>query len=173
MPRRKAPGVRNDVEDEDSGRFMTEGQLSSFMVAFAKAQARSNRQLLESLLLRSPAFTAGAPSPSPSPSSSSAHPSPSGNFAGCTARFNGASRDSDILEAFIDAIVIYKECINIADDDHALRGLPMLLEGEAAVWFRGVKASIASWEDALQRLRAMYGAPRPPYKIFRDIFASE
>ncbi|XP_068632011.1 uncharacterized protein, partial [Battus philenor] len=109
---------------------------------------------------------------SPSPSSSSAHPSPSGNFAGCTARFNGASRDSDILEAFIDAIVIYKECINIADD-HALRGLPMLLEGEAAVWFRGVKSSVASWEDAMQRLRAMYGAPRPPHKIFRDIFASE
>ncbi|CAH2085874.1 unnamed protein product [Euphydryas editha] len=65
-----------------------------------------------------------------------------------------------------------KECTCISDE-HALRGLLMLLEEEAAVWYRGIKSSVTSWEDALHKLRGMFGVPRPPHKLFRDIFAAE
>ncbi|XP_022824006.1 uncharacterized protein LOC111354701 [Spodoptera litura] len=94
------------------------------------------------------------------------------SFAKCTARFNGSSRNADDLEAFIEATEVYRDCTNVSDE-HALRGLPMLLVVEAAVRRQGVKSSITSWTDALQRLRGMFGVPRPGYKILRDIFATE
>ncbi|GBP28282.1 Activity-regulated cytoskeleton associated protein 1 [Eumeta japonica] len=59
----------------------------------------------------------------------------SGSFAKCTASFDGSASDPDVLETFLDAIEVYKECLNI-NDEHALRGLPILLTGNAAVWFR-------------------------------------
>ncbi|XP_068621634.1 irregular chiasm C-roughest protein-like [Battus philenor] len=112
MPRREAPGVRNDVEDEDSGRFMTEAPPATRepFAAIAGLQRRSALTITITIVV------------------------------------------------FGSSVSVEKLC---------------RLHGEAAVWFRGVKSSIASWEDALQRLRAMYGAPRPPHIIFRDIFASE
>lgn len=110
--------------------------------------------------------------PTPSPSCAFPPAPPAGNFSRCTARFDGVSRSADEFEAFIDAISVYKECTTISDE-HALRGLALLLTDQAAVFWRGVKSSITSWEDAVRRLRAMYGAPRPPHKVFRDIFAQE
>lgn len=47
-----------------------------------------------------------------------------GNFVRCTARFSGAN-DTNV-EAFIDAIVVYKDCANI-DSENALKAFPMLL----------------------------------------------
>lgn len=162
MPRRgvniSADRERVEVSDAEEEAPLS-GKLMSFLEGFARAQAESNRQLVESLLDRNPV------NDRVSPPSQSSQPSPyavsrSGNFANCTARFNGLSRDSEVLEAFIDSIEIYKDCTNI-HDDHALRGLPMLLEGEAAVWYRGIRSSINSWDDALKRLRSMYGISRP------------
>ncbi|XP_059061012.1 activity-regulated cytoskeleton associated protein 1-like [Achroia grisella] len=57
-------------------------------------------------------------------------------------------------------------------DTIALKGLAMLLEGDAAVWFRGIRTSITSWEEAMSRLRAMLYAAAT-HKVFRDIFKSE
>ncbi|XP_034840378.1 uncharacterized protein [Maniola hyperantus] len=100
-------------------------------------------------------------------------PPPCGTFAKCSARFAGSlPRDPDVLEAFIDAVEVYKDCTNVSDE-HALRGLPMLLTGEAAVWWQGVKATTTTWAAAIECLRGMFGAPRAPYKIFRDVFAAE
>ncbi|GBP83175.1 Activity-regulated cytoskeleton associated protein 2 [Eumeta japonica] len=93
----------------------------------------------------------------------------SGSFAKCTARFDGSASDPDVLETFLDAIKVYKECLNI-NDEHALRGLPILLTGNAAVWWRGIKSTVSTWPDAVYKLRSMYGVPRPAHKIFSDIF---
>ncbi|XP_028042673.1 uncharacterized protein LOC114252393, partial [Bombyx mandarina] len=93
-------------------------------------------------------------------------------MAKCTARFDGVARDPEAVEAFIDSVEVYKECACVSDDI-ALRGLPMLMEGEAAIWWRGVRNEVSSWPDALKRLRAMYGVPRPAHKVFRDVFSSE
>lgn len=54
---------------------------------------------------------------------------PSGNFSTCKTRFDGEPT-SDV-EAFIDAIVVYKDCLNISDVN-ALKGLSMLFTGNAA-----------------------------------------
>lgn len=134
MPRHRRASNTGGDDDETYREKSFEGQLTSVLEAFTRAQAESNRQLLETLMLATPHIAS-----SPSPSTIAA----SGNFAGCTARFNGTSRDPEVVEAFIDSIQIYKECTNVTDE-HALKGFPMLLEGEAAVWFRGVKGAICS-----------------------------
>ncbi|KAF9794272.1 hypothetical protein SFRURICE_011857 [Spodoptera frugiperda] len=115
---------------------------------------------------------AGASWQSPLPSSPSLNTttSSSGNFAKCTARFTGTSQESEVLEAFIDAVQVHKECADVSDD-HALRGLPMLLEGDATVWWRSARSNVATWKDTVLRLRSMYGTPKPAYKILREMFS--
>ncbi|XP_045541132.1 activity-regulated cytoskeleton associated protein 2-like [Papilio machaon] len=87
----------------------------------------------------------------------------SGNFAKCSTRFDGL-KTSDVL-AFIDAIEVYKSCVNMSDDV-ALRGLPMLLTGLAATWWQGVKDSTPTWQAALESLRQTFGPRLPVHRIF-------
>ncbi|KAF9801824.1 hypothetical protein SFRURICE_019703 [Spodoptera frugiperda] len=88
------------------------------------------------------------------------------NFTRCTARFDGAACNADVVKRSSRAC-------SSTRNDHALRGLPMLLTGDAAVWWRGVRPTVESWDDALRRLRFMYGAARPAHRVLRDIFATE
>ncbi|CAG9133494.1 unnamed protein product [Plutella xylostella] len=161
----------------DAPACVTAAQLSVLLDTIAKA-AETNRVLLERMSSDPRTCTPparrgpGAASPPARATASDYQTPPLGTFAKCTARFVGAGRSADQLDAFIDAVQVYKECANVSDE-HALRGLPMLLEGDAAVWWRGVRASVAGWAAALQRLRAMYGTPLPAYKVFRAIFSSE
>ncbi|XP_059055841.1 uncharacterized protein LOC131849740 [Achroia grisella] len=172
MPRNNArrKSQISDSEEVADVSFSSENQFASLLTAFAKVQAESNSQLVAAILAAQSGGAAGFVSPPPSPHTS---PATLGNFAKCTARFRGdTDADPAVLEAFIDNIEIYKECMSIPDTI-ALKGLPMLLEGDAAVWFRDIRTSVTSWEEAMSRLRAMYGTPRPPHKVFRDIFKSE
>ncbi|KAF9413726.1 hypothetical protein HW555_008172 [Spodoptera exigua] len=110
--------------------------------AFANSQAEANRQLVESLMA---SHAAGGFTATSSPTSSST--SKSGNMSKCTARFDGQNRDPEIVESFIDSIEMYKECA-LVNDDLALRGLPMLLHGEAACkYFLAVSALGANGDD--------------------------
>ncbi|KAF9797030.1 hypothetical protein SFRURICE_006905 [Spodoptera frugiperda] len=147
----------------------TETFLTNIMESFIKMQADTNRCLIETLRSLP---NAGASWQSPSSPSLNTTTSSSGNFAKCTARFTGTSQEPEVLEAFIDAVQVYKECADVSDD-HALRGLPMLLEGDAAVWWRGARNTITTWKDAVFRLRSMYGTPKPAYKILREMFSQE
>ncbi|GBP63067.1 Dynein heavy chain 3, axonemal [Eumeta japonica] len=155
---------------------VSEDQLAALLSTLARSQAESNRILIQSLLAPAPN---GDGTTSPTPSSAAlgslfctAASARSGSFAKCTARFDGSASDPDVLETFLDAIEVYKECLNI-NDEHALRGLPILLTGNAAVWWRGIKSTVSTWPDAVYKLRSMYGVPRPAHKIFRDIFSME
>ncbi|XP_073952524.1 uncharacterized protein [Choristoneura fumiferana] len=145
--------------------FNAEQFVASFMHTFAQSQAEMNRSLIENL--RSTAAT-----PNSRASEPAAAVAPPGNFSTCTARFDGRAQDPEVLEAFLDAVEMYKECTAVSDE-HAVRGLAMLLEGDAAVWWRGVRNSVTTWRDAATRLRAVYGAPRPAYQLLREIFAAE
>ncbi|CAH2062270.1 unnamed protein product, partial [Iphiclides podalirius] len=49
----------------------------------------------------------------------------------------------------------------------------MMLTGDAAVWWRRVRDSVASWPEALARLRAAYGVQKPTYRVLREVFATE
>ncbi|XP_052744379.1 uncharacterized protein LOC112057462 [Bicyclus anynana] len=174
MPPRKDRARKSDDESADESMAtgstvvtMTEQQLETIMTNIAKSQAETSRLLIENILATQRTGS-GTSSPMMAP------PAKLGSFAKCTARFDGtimgSADEADVLEAFIDAVETYKECTNVSDD-HALKGLPMLLTGNAAVWWRGVRDSTPTWNDALLRLRGVYGVPRPGYKIFREVFS--
>ncbi|XP_067216379.1 activity-regulated cytoskeleton associated protein 2-like [Linepithema humile] len=95
---------------------------------------------------------------------------PQGNFSRCTSRFDG-KKTSDV-EAFIDAIVTYKECTNISDEN-ALKGLPILLMDLAATWWQGVKSTVNTWNAAIDLLKLTYGPKKPAYRIYKELFARE
>ena len=57
----------------------------------------------------------------------------SGNFTKCTARFDGDPDSS--VEAFIDAISIFKDSSNVSDEN-ALRGLPLRSVGPDGLCYR-------------------------------------
>ncbi|XP_050559306.1 uncharacterized protein LOC126912218 [Spodoptera frugiperda] len=157
----------------------TQDFISTLIETITRAQVEANRSLVNTLMGSGGDFRASTPV-GPPPSSNAtgggtavaAPPCSEANFVKCTARFDGTSPDAEVLEAFLDAVEIYKECAAVSDE-HALRGLPMLLEGEAAVWWRGVKASVTTWADATARLRATYGVAQPAHLILREIFAKE
>ena len=90
-----------------------------------------------------------------------------GNLTKCTASFDGVNDD---IESFIDTVSIYKECEQVSDDN-ALRGLPLLLTGQAATYWQGVKASVTTWNDALKELRSSFSKILPPHGIFRKMFS--
>ncbi|KAL0895591.1 hypothetical protein ABMA27_011686 [Loxostege sticticalis] len=135
--------VQSDVPTTDvpsPNVAMSEAMLHNLVSSIARSQADANRVLIESILASNRDQHSSASSPRTDPQ----------------ARFDGRSKDADELEAFIDAIEVFRDCTNISDE-HALRGLPMLLVGEAAVWWQGVKSTVTSWSEALQRLRGMFG----------------
>lgn len=104
------------------------------------------------------------------PSTSVAVPTTASNFSKCQSRFSG-KKDED-CDAFIDAISVYKECLHITNEN-AIKGLSMLLDGFAATWYRGIKSSITSWDDALKSLKHAFGFNKPPHQIFRELFSKE
>lgn len=90
-----------------------------------------------------------------------------GNFAKCLSRYGGRPEES--LDNFIDAVITYKECVNVSDEN-ALRGFSMLLEGPAAVWWQGVKRSTVSWSEALTRIKSAFGDHDPPFRVYKQLF---
>ncbi|XP_031333832.1 uncharacterized protein LOC116163842 [Photinus pyralis] len=83
-----------------------------------------------------------------------------------------AGRKTDGYDAFIDAICVYKECLHITDGN-AIKGLTMLLDGQAATWWQGVRSSMPTWIDALKALCHAFGFNKPPHQIFRELFSKE
>ncbi|CAB3228967.1 unnamed protein product [Arctia plantaginis] len=173
MPPRKVRNNDSSSEDEPvsvtetpvAPVLMSQTQLASLLAAFSSAQAEANQKLVESLLTSH----SGTP---PSVNSVATPSSYSGNLVKCTSRFDGSSEYPEAVEAFIDAVEMFMNCASVSDE-MALRGLPMLLNGQAAVWWRGIRHEVTSWSEAVKRLRSMYGIPRPPYKLYRDVFAAE
>lgn len=93
-----------------------------------------------------------------------------GNFARCTNRFSG--KDTEDVEIFLNAIQIYKSCENITDEN-ALRGLSLLLEGHAALWWKGISSTTDSWNQAVLALQQTFSRKLPAPEVFREIFARE
>lgn len=93
-----------------------------------------------------------------------------GHFIKCTSRFAGKKEDN--VQAFIDAINMFNECVCVSEEN-ALRGLPILLTESAATWLQGLKDAIFTWDLALTALRSAYGSNKPAHEIYRELFASE
>ncbi|XP_050515115.1 activity-regulated cytoskeleton associated protein 2-like [Diabrotica virgifera virgifera] len=92
----------------------------------------------------------------------------SGSFSKCTARFSG-KRCHNTVETFITTVSIYKEIEKISEAD-ALKGLPLLLTDNAAIWWQGVQNEAKTWNDATQLLRTAFSPSKPAHQVYVDIF---
>lgn len=91
---------------------------------------------------------------------------PSGSFAKCSNRFDG---NKSQVESFVDTIKIYKNITNITDEN-ALIGLPLLFEGQAAIWWQGVKSECQTFEAAMDLLLRTFSDHKPEFQIYQEIF---
>lgn len=95
-------------------------------------------------------------------------PQPSrGSFINCKYTYSG-EKDAEVVEAFLSAINIYKRSADMGDVT-ALSELPLLLKGEAGVWWLGVKNDVTSWADFETHLRENFAPIREAYQIYLDI----
>ncbi|KAJ8977142.1 hypothetical protein NQ317_016808 [Molorchus minor] len=140
---------RTETPTSSTSYTLTDEQMTSLLTSMQQSQLQLLNQLVQNI---SPIQTR------------------TGNFVDCTARFNG-KKEADI-EAFLDAVCIYKDCAKVTDEN-AIRGLPMLLTDEAATYWQGVKSSIHNWEDALKSLRSAYSVKLAPYRVYRELFERE
>ena len=93
-----------------------------------------------------------------------------GSFSQCWEKFNG-EHDPVKVEAFIAKINVFKDVEYITDEE-AIRGFPLLLEGNAVRWWQGVKEEAATWEDVLDLIRSAYAPAKPAYRIYLEIHES-
>ncbi|XP_067622402.1 activity-regulated cytoskeleton associated protein 2-like [Eurosta solidaginis] len=91
-----------------------------------------------------------------------------GSFSRCTARYKG-ERSSAKVEEFTAAILTYKTFEKVRDGD-AISGMPMVLEGDAAEWRRGVKSEAQSFSDVICMLREAFSHPKQSWRIYVEIF---
>lgn len=94
-----------------------------------------------------------------------------GSFSNCTARFSG-ERSSTKVEEFIAAISTFKAVEKISDAD-AISGMPMILEGDAAEWWRGVKSKAEAFDDIIRMLREAFSPPKPSWRIYVEVFETK
>ncbi|KAH9639661.1 hypothetical protein HF086_017655 [Spodoptera exigua] len=90
-----------------------------------------------------------------------------GSFATCNARYTGV-KNSEEVEAFLAAASVFKQIENISDAE-ALTGIPLILQGEAAVWWQGVKHQVTTWKNFKERLRHAFAPKKPAYRLYQEI----
>ncbi|XP_053968777.1 activity-regulated cytoskeleton associated protein 2-like [Anastrepha ludens] len=95
----------------------------------------------------------------------------SGSLSNCTARYAG-ERDSTKVEEFIAAVGTFKAVEKISDAD-AITGMPMILEGDAAEWWRGVQPKPKVFEDVVRMLREAFCPPKPDWRIYAEMIESK
>ncbi|XP_048000237.1 activity-regulated cytoskeleton associated protein 2-like [Leguminivora glycinivorella] len=96
---------------------------------------------------------------------------PRGSFINCQYSYDG-TKDPEVVEAFLSAVNIFKRSADIGDQT-ALSELPILLKGEAGVWWLGVKSNVTSWSDFEVRLRENFAPVREPYMLYLDIMQKQ
>lgn len=94
-----------------------------------------------------------------------------GSFSNCPVRFSG-QRDHDAVDEFIHAVETYKEVEGISDKD-ALKGLPLLFNNIAVIWWKGVRRDAKTWPEALQLLRDHFSPTKPSYQLYMEIFETK
>ncbi|XP_036334492.1 activity-regulated cytoskeleton associated protein 2-like [Rhagoletis pomonella] len=94
-----------------------------------------------------------------------------GSFSNCSARFSG-ERSCTKVEEFTAAISTFKSVEKINDAD-AISGMPMILEGDAEEWWRGVKSKAKTFDDIVCMLREAFSPPRPSWRIYVEIFENK
>lgn len=86
-------------------------------------------------------------------------------FARCSAKFGGSKTE---VEPFLAAVTVYKEVEKISDAN-ALEGLPLVLVGDAAIWWQGVKGHVKAWGNFKERLRNTFSPKKLDYELYQEI----
>lgn len=98
-------------------------------------------------------------------------PKSKGSFSNCTVRFSGQV-DDDAVDEFVEAVETYKEMEGISDRD-ALKGISLLFQGAAVMWWKGVRRDAKTWKAALKLLREHFSPAKPSYQIYMEIFETK
>lgn len=94
---------------------------------------------------------------------------PASTLAQCTAKYDG-SRNSAVVETFLAAVKVFMKLERISDAD-AIIGLPLVLSGDAAIWWQGVKGMVKSWADFETRLRDTFAPRKMAYEIYQEVIS--
>ncbi|KAJ2946140.1 hypothetical protein O0L34_g5071 [Tuta absoluta] len=92
-------------------------------------------------------------------------------LASCTARFDG-TKNAELVEAFLAAVNVFKKIEKITDID-AIAGIPLLLEGDAAVWWHGSKKEVNTWQDFQDRLRHAFAPKKPEFITIQEFLVRQ
>lgn len=95
-----------------------------------------------------------------------APPNPGKSFSKCSTRFNGERKE---LDHFVNTVLVFKDSENIAEDV-ALKSFPLLLTGEAGVWWQGIRHTVATFDEAIKLFRSNYEIVKKPHQIYLEIF---
>lgn len=81
------------------------------------------------------------------------------------------SRFDDDVDAFLDAVNVYKECVAfqllMRSEDF------LLITGNAATWWQGIKDSVQSWAEVSTLLEGDYGLRKPNFAFLHDLVAEK
>ncbi|KAH9638162.1 hypothetical protein HF086_009190 [Spodoptera exigua] len=157
------PKTRSEENSDSSGAAsatathitMSQEAFASFIASIQQTQNEFCQQLIQEVRSSTPHNSSEA--------QASLVFGGNGNFAKCTSRYGGRADES--LDNFLDAVLTYKDCVNVSDVN-ALRGFSMLLEGPAAVWWQGVKQSTSTWSEAITRIKCAFGEHDPPHRLY-------
>lgn len=83
-------------------------------------------------------------------------------------RYNGDRKE---IDHFVNSVLVYKDAENIAEDV-ALKSFPLLLTGEAGVWWQGVKQTVTTFDDAIKIFRSNFEIVKQPHQIYLEIFSN-
>lgn len=89
------------------------------------------------------------------------------SFAACTSSFD-ATKDAEVVEVFLSAITVYKTIENSSEAESLIE-IPLLLQGEAAVWRQDVKKDVKQWEEFKIRLRHVFAPKKPAYLLYQVV----
>ncbi|KAF9420601.1 hypothetical protein HW555_003148 [Spodoptera exigua] len=177
MPRRRKSlytdanesGHEDSEPEQSSNITMPQDVLAKLLTSIQQSQAEFCQQLLREVRSSTPLLSSADASTSIATANAAAAIMKStANFSKCTSKFSGSPEES--VDNFIDAIEVYKSCLNISDEN-ALLGMSMLLTSSAGTWWQGVKGTTKTWEEAITRLRSAYGERRPPFRIYIELFS--
>ncbi|XP_045541902.1 activity-regulated cytoskeleton associated protein 1-like [Papilio machaon] len=155
-----SPHDRRHAESSGNNSTFNLDDVSALMASLQRSQAETFKNIMSYVMEQRSSTPAAPPMPPVNVD---------GTLARCKASFSGAPGES--VEAFIDAIESYTECVQVSDAN-IIRGLAMLLSADAATWWLGLKHHISTWNEAKENLIYAYGTRLPPHRVYLEIFAS-
>lgn len=139
-----SPHDRPHAESRSNNSTFNLDDVSALMASLQRSQAETFKNIMSYVMEQ----RSSTPAPPPMPPVNV-----DGTLARCRASFSGAPGES--VEAFIDAIESYTECVQVSDAN-IIRGLAMLLSADAATWWLGLKHHISTWNEAKENLIYAY-----------------